>query len=162
MSRGCHNWVQIREPTGDGLRWFALVKPLRESLRHNAIRAMSDWGQVVAGSNPVSPTRETADQRWFRRNRGPPFFIPRGGVDSNADSNRNGCLVQEAELSGQALNRCPRRRSTTAWPWRNTALRPCTVTSGGSPAAADSTNCRSPMTGCPTLRWCWWCWRYRW
>ena len=37
------------------------------------------------------------------------IFIPRGGVDSNADSNRNGCLVQEAELSGQALNRCPRR-----------------------------------------------------
>jgi hypothetical protein len=37
------------------------------------------------------------------------IFIPRGGVDSNAASNRNGCLVQEAELSGQALNRCPRR-----------------------------------------------------
>jgi hypothetical protein len=35
-------------------------------------------GQVVAGSNPVSPTREVAGQRQFRRNRGAPFSYPPG------------------------------------------------------------------------------------
>jgi hypothetical protein len=35
-------------------------------------------GQVVAGSNPVSPTGITAGQRRFRRNRGPPFSYPVG------------------------------------------------------------------------------------
>ena len=35
-------------------------------------------GQVVAGSNPVSPTREVARQRRFPRNREPPFSYPPG------------------------------------------------------------------------------------
>lgn len=63
------------------------------------------WGQVVAGSNPVSPTEKIARQRVVSEKSGAAFFIPPEGVDSNADSNV--CLVQEAELSSQALNCCP-------------------------------------------------------
>jgi hypothetical protein len=29
---------------GDGLRRFPLVRPIRESLRDNQIRPLSDWG----------------------------------------------------------------------------------------------------------------------
>jgi hypothetical protein len=35
---------------------FQLVRLRRELLRDKQIRPMSDWGQMVAGSNPVSPT----------------------------------------------------------------------------------------------------------
>jgi hypothetical protein len=38
------------------------------------------WGQVVAGSNPVSPTGVIAVQRRFRRNPGPPFLRQRHAV----------------------------------------------------------------------------------
>jgi len=37
-------------------------------------------GQVVAGSNPVSPTREVAGQGGFREIGTRPFAIPTGGT----------------------------------------------------------------------------------
>ena len=42
-----------------------LVRYLLELLQDNENHVMSDWGQVVAGSNPVSPTRESVGQSRF-------------------------------------------------------------------------------------------------
>jgi hypothetical protein len=42
------------ESKGDAKIRFLLVILRRELLRDNEMRPMSDWGQVVAGSNPVS------------------------------------------------------------------------------------------------------------
>ena len=70
---------EFGELTGDGLRRFPLVRPVRESLRDNQIQPLSDWGQVVAGSNPVSPTQVRGS---FAEIIGRLFHTPRG-VDSN-------------------------------------------------------------------------------
>lgn len=43
---------------GDTKGLFWLVRLFRESLQDNKIQPVSDWGQVVAGSNPVSPTHK--------------------------------------------------------------------------------------------------------
>ena len=51
--RRCHDVVRTRRElgdlTGDGMRRFGLVKPLRESLQDNEIHPMSGWGS--SGSN---------------------------------------------------------------------------------------------------------------
>jgi hypothetical protein len=69
--RPCHTAVTIRcglgELTGDGLIRFPVVRTGRGSLRHSQIQPMSDWGQVVAGSNPVSPKGFEAGQQRFRK-----------------------------------------------------------------------------------------------
>jgi hypothetical protein len=56
----CHGIVttsgKLGELLADGMGHFSLVRVLSGALRDNRIRPMSDWGQVVAGSNPVSPT----------------------------------------------------------------------------------------------------------
>ena len=43
-------------------------------------------GQVVAGSNPVSPTREPAGQSDILAAAANAKALPAGGMDSNADS----------------------------------------------------------------------------
>jgi hypothetical protein len=56
VTSGCESG----ELTGDGLRPFVLVGRPRKPLQHKEIRPISDWGQMVAGSNPVSPTRKSS------------------------------------------------------------------------------------------------------
>jgi hypothetical protein len=76
-----HTAVTIKcgsgELTGDGSRRFPEVRTGRESLRDSQIQPLSDWGQAVAGSNPVSPTKESAGGRRFRSNP-EPFSYPPG------------------------------------------------------------------------------------
>jgi hypothetical protein len=68
--------VQTRGVDGDARMPFLLVKLPRESLQGNTIRPMSDWGQVVAGANPVSPT-QVRGSRWVSPHAGAVALAPR-------------------------------------------------------------------------------------
>ena len=114
---------QVWGPVGDHTS-CAMVNDLRVCARHaraaQARRLRATWGnvlplftggQVVAGSNPVSPKKLHRSEGGFGTIRKPAFFIPPWGVDSNADS--NGTSVQQAQSTGQALD-----------------CRPCSVVAG--------------------------------
>ena len=77
-----HTAVTIKcgsgELTGDGSRRFPVVRTGRESLRDSQIQPLSDWGQAVAGSNPVSPTQHCPRSKAMMVNRARPRWVSIG------------------------------------------------------------------------------------
>ena len=62
--------------------------------RENVLPPFSG-GQVVAGSNPVSPTKVFAVHRRFLEELKIAFFIPARGMDGNADGNPSGSRLEK-------------------------------------------------------------------
>jgi hypothetical protein len=82
-----HNGVTTRcefgELTGDGLRRFPLVRPVRESLRDNQIQPLPGWGSSGRRFKSCQPDYIRAGQRRFRRGPGS-SLSGKTAVDSKA------------------------------------------------------------------------------
>jgi hypothetical protein len=51
LSQGCHNWVRVRESTGNGMRRFRLIRLFLRVIAKQGIQRMADRGEAVAGLN---------------------------------------------------------------------------------------------------------------
>jgi hypothetical protein len=85
--RGCHGVVTSGAKhggtEGDTLRRFLQISGRGGTAGTGKHGLTLTGGQVVAGSNPVSPTKEVAGERRFRSPPASPFVVPGGGMYSN-------------------------------------------------------------------------------